>query len=134
MTGWGGGAPLLGVDTGSPRLSVAVGGTSKFVIEAAEGADRTSADLLTLIQRVLFTAGLEPMDLGGLVALRGPGSFTGLRVGLATVLGQHQALGLPALAVPSLEVLAACGPGDGSTVIHSRFSRRFRSAKCTCCR
>ena len=117
MTRRGGGPLLLGVDTGSPRLSVAVGGADEVVVQAVEGTDRSSADLLALIDRVLSTAGLRPAELGGLVALRGPGSFTGLRVGLATVLGLHQALGLPALGVPSLEVLAACGPGDASTVV-----------------
>ena len=44
--------------------------------------------------------------LGGLLALSGPGSFTGLRIGLSTAFGLHQALGIRAAAVPTLEVLA----------------------------
>ncbi|HXU44453.1 MAG TPA: hypothetical protein VN783_02935, partial [Thermoanaerobaculia bacterium] len=53
--------------------------------------------------------------LGGILALSGPGSFTGLRIGLATAYGFHQALGLPAAALPTLRVLASFAP-EGSRV------------------
>ncbi len=128
--------PLLAIDTGSPRVSVAVGGADKVLAEATESRERSSATLLGLIDGVLGTAGLAAADLGGLLALRGPGSFTGLRVGLATILGLHQALGIRATALPSLEVLAALGPGDGSTVVAvvdalrgDWFAQWFRSAE-----
>ena len=106
--------PLLAVDAGSPRVSVAVGDAGEVLAEAAETRERSSATLLAMVDGVLAEAGLRAAELAGLVALRGPGSFTGLRVGLATVLGLHQALGLPAVAVPTLGVLAALGPGDGT--------------------
>jgi tRNA threonylcarbamoyladenosine biosynthesis protein TsaB len=107
----------LAIDAGSPRVSVAVGDANSVLAEACEERQRSSATLLALIDGVLATAGLKPAELVGLVALRGPGSFTGLRVGLATALGLHQALELPAVGVPTLGVLAGLGPGDGSTVI-----------------
>lgn len=109
--------PLLAVDAGSPRVSVAVGGAAGVLAEASAEGRQSSGALLAMIEGVLADSGLRPLDLGGLVALRGPGSFTGLRVGLATVLGLHQALGLPATALPTLEVLGSLGPGDGSTVL-----------------
>ena len=128
------GRPLLAVDAGSPRVSVAAGGAAGVLAEAAEDGRRSSAALLAMVDGVLRDAGLRPADLAGLLALRGPGSFTGLRVGLATVLGLHQALGLPATAVPTLETLAAVGPGDGSTVVAvvdalrgEWYAQRFRS-------
>lgn len=62
-----------------------------------------------MVDEMLGEAGIGPRDLGGIVALRGPGSFTGLRIGLATALGLHQALGTPAAALGSLEVLAEAG-------------------------
>jgi tRNA threonylcarbamoyl adenosine modification protein YeaZ len=108
--------PLLAIDSGSPRVSVAVGGAGGVLAEACVDREHSSTALLALIDGVLGQAGLRGEDLAGVVALQGPGSFTGLRVGLATALGLHQALGLPAVGVPTLEILAALGPGDGSTV------------------
>jgi tRNA threonylcarbamoyl adenosine modification protein YeaZ len=58
----------------------------------------------------LREAGVKLDDLAGAVALRGPGSFTGLRVGLATLLGFHQAIDLPVTGLPTLAVLAAAAP------------------------
>jgi len=130
-----GAGPLLAIDSGSPRVSVAVGNADSVFAEAGEERQRSSTTLLALIDDVLATAGLRPLDLAGLVALRGPGSFTGLRVGLATALGLHQALGLPAVGVPTLAILAGLGPGDGSTVVAvvdalrgDWFAQPFRSA------
>lgn len=99
-------APLLAVDTASPRISVAVGdgGRVRAVREAASG--RASPSLLRLVDEVLREASLEPAQLGGVIGVRGPGSFTGLRVGLSTLLGMHRSLGLAATAVPTFVPLA----------------------------
>jgi tRNA threonylcarbamoyladenosine biosynthesis protein TsaB len=78
---------------------------------------RSSARLLNLVQEVLEEAGLSVRDLAGIAALRGPGSFTGLRIGLATALGLHQALGMPATALPTLQALAASIPEIEGTVV-----------------
>jgi tRNA threonylcarbamoyladenosine biosynthesis protein TsaB len=77
---------------------------------------RSSALLLARVQEVLDEAGIAVGDLAGIAALRGPGSFTGLRIGLATALGLHQALGVAATALPSLQVLAAVAGGEGIVV------------------
>ena len=84
---------------------------------------------LCYIDRMLLDHEIVPQTIAK------PGSFTGLRVGLATVLGLHQALGLPATALPTLEVLGCLGPGDGSTVVAvvdalrgEWFAQRFESA------
>jgi tRNA threonylcarbamoyladenosine biosynthesis protein TsaB len=98
---------LLAIDAGSPRVSVAAGRGGEVLAERAVEIERSSGKLLGLLGEVLDEAGARPADLGGVVALRGPGSFTGLRVGLATALGLHQALGIPATALPTLLVLAA---------------------------
>ena len=70
---------------------------------------RSSVRLLGMVDGVLAEAGVALGELAGLVALAGPGSFTGLRIGMATILGLHQAAGRPATAVPTLEVLARLG-------------------------
>ena len=128
--------PLLAIDAGSPRVSVAVGDAESVFAEAVDDRERSSATLLALIASVLADAGLPAGDLAGVVALRGPGSFTGLRVGLATALGLHQALSLPAVGVSTLDTLAGLGPGDGSTVTAvvdalrgDWFAQPFRSAE-----
>jgi tRNA threonylcarbamoyladenosine biosynthesis protein TsaB len=114
---------VLVLDTGSPVVSVAVGvGGSRQeadgVLAARSAAmERSSGQLLALVGAALAEAGARPRDLAGVVALAGPGSFTGLRIGLATALGLHQALRLPALALPTLWVLAAqVGAGAGEVV------------------
>jgi tRNA threonylcarbamoyladenosine biosynthesis protein TsaB len=103
-------ALLLAIDAASPRVSVAVGRGGRGgepVSERAVEIGRSSGRLMDLIGEVLAEAGARPADLGGVVALRGPGSFTGLRVGLATALGLHQALGVRATAISTLHVLSA---------------------------
>ena len=88
-------------------MSVALARGGIVVAQRSVAMDRSSALLLTLIQEVLTEAGARLADLAGIAALRGPGSFTGLRIGLATVLGLHQATGVPATALESLWALAA---------------------------
>ena len=98
---------ILTLDTGSPQVSVALGEGSRLLAERSVEIDRSSGRLLEMIAEVLDEAGAKPADLGGVLALQGPGSFTGLRIGLATALGLHQALGVPATAISTLRVLAA---------------------------
>ncbi|HEX3532527.1 MAG TPA: tRNA (adenosine(37)-N6)-threonylcarbamoyltransferase complex dimerization subunit type 1 TsaB [Thermoanaerobaculia bacterium] len=106
-------APLLhlALDTGSPTVSVALARGGAVMAERSVAMDRSSALLLALVQEVLTEAGARLGDLAGIAALRGPGSFTGLRIGLATVLGLHQALGVPATAIPTLHALALTASG-----------------------
>jgi tRNA threonylcarbamoyladenosine biosynthesis protein TsaB len=66
-----------------------------------------SERLLAAVDRLLADCGLAPADLDGLAVSVGPGSFTGLRVGLATVKGLAMALDLPIAPVPTLDALAA---------------------------
>ncbi|MFL6290577.1 MAG: tRNA (adenosine(37)-N6)-threonylcarbamoyltransferase complex dimerization subunit type 1 TsaB [Thermoanaerobaculia bacterium] len=107
---------LLALDTGSPQVSVALGRNSHVLAERAVEIERSSGRLLEMIGEVLAAAGAKPADLGGVLALQGPGSFTGLRIGLATALGLHQALGVPATAIPTLGVLAARAGGENIVV------------------
>jgi tRNA threonylcarbamoyladenosine biosynthesis protein TsaB len=103
--------PILAVDSASPVVSVAVTVDGALRAERAVEIGRSSERLLAMIDEALGEAGVDgPRGLAGIVALAGPGSFTGLRVGLATVLGLHQATGVPAAALPTLPVLAAAVP------------------------
>lgn len=97
---------LLALDGGSAVVSVAVGGPDQVLAARSVPADRSSATLLRLVDACLVDAGIAVSDLGGLVALRGPGSFTGLRVTLAICQGLEQALGLAVGTLSTFEVLA----------------------------
>lgn len=104
--------PILALDSGSPTVSVAVARAGHTLAAREVEIGRSSQRLLPMIDEALGEAGVRPAELAGIVALAGPGSFTGLRVGLATAMGLHQALGVPATAVPTLGALAAAVPRD----------------------
>jgi tRNA threonylcarbamoyladenosine biosynthesis protein TsaB len=108
---------ILALDTGSPLVSVALAREGTVVAARSVEQERSSTRLLEMVREVLEEAGVAIGDLGGIAVLRGPGSFTGLRIGLATTLGLHQALGVPATAIPSLPVLAASAGAAEETVI-----------------
>ncbi|MFL6196057.1 MAG: tRNA (adenosine(37)-N6)-threonylcarbamoyltransferase complex dimerization subunit type 1 TsaB [Thermoanaerobaculia bacterium] len=111
-------APILALDTGSPLVSVAVARDGEVVAMRSVEQERSSTLLLPMIDEALREAGIGLAELGGITVLRGPGSFTGLRIGLATVLGLHQALGVRATALPSLRAMAvAVPPAEGGVVI-----------------
>jgi tRNA threonylcarbamoyladenosine biosynthesis protein TsaB len=69
-----------------------------------------SERLMAAIDRLLTDAGWSAGDLEGLAVAVGPGSFTGLRVGLSTVKGLALALSIPVAAVPTLDAMAAMFP------------------------
>ena len=98
--------PLLAFDTGSTVVSVALALPDRVdALVTPQG--RSSRELIAMIDELLARAGVAARDLGGIGAARGPGSFTGLRVGLATAIGLHQASGVRAGAVSTFEVLAS---------------------------
>jgi len=114
----GSGGLILALDAGSPVVSVAVGRGGEALAARSVAQQRSSTQLLALVAETLAAAGARPADLAGVVALAGPGGFTGLRVGLATALGLHQGLGVRAQALPTLAALAAAsGAAPGSLVI-----------------
>ncbi len=101
---------LLGIDTCGPHGSVALarfGGDVLETLAEAELAGKTySARLVGAIRELLTGQGATVRDLGAIVVTSGPGSFTGIRVGLSTAKGLAEAHGTPILAVSRLAVLA----------------------------
>ncbi|MGB5295129.1 MAG: tRNA (adenosine(37)-N6)-threonylcarbamoyltransferase complex dimerization subunit type 1 TsaB [Thermoanaerobaculia bacterium] len=108
---------ILAVDTGSPVVSVAVARNGEVLAERQSPSGRSSPGLVPMIDALLSDVDSEVGELDGILALRGPGSFTGLRVGLATCLGLHQALGVPATTLTTFEAIAAVSPEANLTVM-----------------
>ncbi|HEX8150137.1 MAG TPA: tRNA (adenosine(37)-N6)-threonylcarbamoyltransferase complex dimerization subunit type 1 TsaB [Pyrinomonadaceae bacterium] len=99
----------LGVDTSTERRSVALLCGGRVLAESSGGLrEGGSANLLADIDRVLGSAGVRLGEVGLYAAAVGPGSFTGLRAGLATVKGLALTTGKPAVGVQTLHALAYC--------------------------
>src|SRR5580658_1127014 len=103
-------APILAIDTCGPSGSVALGrlaGRDLEILGQLELAGRTySATLVSAVAELLSSAGAAIADLGGIVAVHGPGSFTGVRVGLSGVKGLAQGGDIPVVPLSRLLVLA----------------------------
>ena len=101
---------LLALETSTMTASVAVqGGRTAVAFDEAVGSH--SDDLLALIDRALGEAGLALAELDAVAVGAGPGSFTGLRIGMATAKGLCFAAGRPLWAVSSLAALALDAAG-----------------------
>lgn len=106
---------FLCFDSSTPAGSVALVGEGRIICEhLIHVKNRSHSDyLMEYVHELLAESGISLSDLDGLVVVSGPGSFTGLRVGLATVQGLAQALCLPIYPVSSLQVVAyANGPSE----------------------
>jgi tRNA threonylcarbamoyladenosine biosynthesis protein TsaB len=101
---------LLAIDTCGPSGSVALGripGRDLEILGQTELAGRTySATLVSAIAELLHSAGLELRNVDGIVVVNGPGSFTGVRVGVSAAKGLAQGAGIPVVAISRLEILS----------------------------
>ncbi|MGH7908144.1 MAG: tRNA (adenosine(37)-N6)-threonylcarbamoyltransferase complex dimerization subunit type 1 TsaB [Candidatus Binataceae bacterium] len=98
---------VLALDTSSPVAALAVAGGGRVMAEIARPAAAHGAALPDMVGELLERAGLRTGDLRGLAVGTGPGSFTGLRVGISYVKGLAIALKIPVVGVPSLDTMAA---------------------------
>ena len=97
----------LAIDTSSMSGSVALCYGDKILSESLLNVRSTHSErLLQQIDQMLQVTGTAVADLDLLAVVHGPGSFTGLRVGLATAKGLAVAADLPVMGISSLEVLA----------------------------
>ena len=101
---------LLAIDTCGPSGSVALGripGRDLEILGQTELAGRTySATLISAVAELLRSARLELGDLNAIVVVNGPGSFTGVRVGVSAAKGLAQGAEIPVVALSRLEILS----------------------------
>ncbi len=99
---------ILGMDTSSVNATVAVMNDKKLVAEYIISNDRIhSVIIMPLLEDMLGKCGLKLSDVDVFASVTGPGSFTGLRIGIATIKTLAQACNKPVVGVTSLESLAA---------------------------
>jgi tRNA threonylcarbamoyladenosine biosynthesis protein TsaB len=102
---------LLAIDTCGPSGSVALGrltGQRVEILGQMELEGRSySSTLVAAVGEVLAQGGVTLREVGAIVAVNGPGSFTGVRVGLAAVKGLSEPAQIPVIAVSRLKVLSA---------------------------
>ena len=98
---------ILAIDTSTSMATVAIAIDERIAAESVFNTDRTlSARLIPEIERLLALAGLAVADIDLFAASTGPGSFTGVRGGIATVQGLALAGGKPCIGFSSLTLLA----------------------------
>lgn len=114
-TGWRDDPPartviLLAIDTSAASCAACLYDTAagrELAREVLEIGKGHAEHLLGVIERTLSLAGRDFPDIDRIVVGIGPGSFTGIRVGVSAARGLSLALGVPAVGVASLEALAA---------------------------
>jgi tRNA threonylcarbamoyladenosine biosynthesis protein TsaB len=120
---------VLGLDTCLNACSVAVLDGERVLAHAHEVMARGHQERLApMAQRVMGEAGVGFPQLQRIAVTVGPGSFTGLRVGLAFAKGLASALSLPAVGVGTLEALAMEGEGLVFAAIDARRDQLYLQA------
>jgi tRNA threonylcarbamoyladenosine biosynthesis protein TsaB len=103
---------LLAVETATAAPSLALWrGDALLAERAADPARATAEGLLPALDALLANAGVSLAEVAGFAVSIGPGSLTGLRIGVATVKGLAFGTDRPALAVSTLAAIAAHAPG-----------------------
>jgi tRNA threonylcarbamoyladenosine biosynthesis protein TsaB len=119
---------ILGLDTSTLTAGIAIIDDARqgdqVVARAHHDSSSRSADLLVTIDRVFREAGLEPTQLDAIAVGGGPGSFTGLRIGMATAKGIAFAANRPLWIVSSLAALARDAAAPPATVVAAALDAR----------
>lgn len=125
---------LLLIDTCGETAGVALSVGDQVLIAEDLARGTASAEIVSAVRRLLLQAGWQLQDLHAVGVVTGPGSFTGIRAGLAAAKGLCEATGLPLAAVSRLEVLAdaaslqdgfaALDAGRGEVYLREQPSRR----------
>jgi tRNA threonylcarbamoyladenosine biosynthesis protein TsaB len=98
---------VLGVDTSTMTVGIGIVDEDEVLVEVKFSVKITYSEiLLSCIDQALKNIGLKIEDMDGFAISIGPGSFTGLRIGLSTLKGLCFATGKPLASVPSLDALA----------------------------
>jgi tRNA threonylcarbamoyladenosine biosynthesis protein TsaB len=116
---------ILGLDTTTQSCSVALLQGETLLAEYTLNIRKThSQRLMPLVKGMLRDGEVEREELQAVAVAAGPGSFTGIRIGVATARGLAQGLGIPAIGVSTLEALAEAVPTPGALICPLLDARR----------
>jgi tRNA threonylcarbamoyladenosine biosynthesis protein TsaB len=121
---------LLGIDTSTRRVGVALGGASgmRAALELGgacdDGPPRHAEELAPALAFLTERSGVEWSHISAVAVAIGPGMFTGLRVGVTTAKVLAQALRIPVIPIPSLDLIAYPLRYAGSLVVPIMDARR----------
>lgn len=119
-------AKILLIETSTALCSVALSIDGKVASSRESNLDRRHASLTAVFcSEVLQECGLKAADLDAVCISDGPGSYTGLRVGLSTAKGLCFGAGLKLLSISSLDVLADMADGAESAIVPMIDARRM---------
>lgn len=108
---------ILGVDSSSKQSSVCIMSDGRVIFTAVQATNTThSQNLMPMIDDALKVCSLTPKDIDLYAVTVGPGSFTGLRIGMAAVKGMASARNTPCIGVSSLQALARSVDFEGIVV------------------
>lgn len=100
-------AKILALETATPVCSVALANDGELIgFMESEEPNAHSKVLTSFIEEVLKQGGLKPSDLDAVAVSRGPGSYTGLRIGVSAAKGLCYAVDIPLLAPDTLQAMA----------------------------
>ncbi len=117
---------LLAIETTGPLCSVALGDGESFEMLVNDTEYSHLEAVAPMCRELMDRCGLTSAELDAVAVSRGPGSFTGIRIGMATAKGLAQIWDRPVICVPTLESFAY-GSGlaaDGSKIICPLFDAR----------
>lgn len=98
---------ILAVDSATPAAGAALSDGEKIIAEYSYNFKRVhSKNLMPLIDKCLQDYGCALKDLDAIAVTSGPGSFTGIRIGMATVKGLSLGSGVPIISISTLEAIA----------------------------
>lgn len=106
-------ALILSIETGTDICSVALANDGELMAlrESDEGRDHAKKVAL-FVDELLRETGVQPSDIDAIAVGKGPGSYTGLRIGVSFAKGMCYALGIPLIAVGSLDALTEVARED----------------------
>lgn len=122
---------VLGIDTSNLVMSLAVVEKDKLIGEYTTNLRKNhSIRLMPAISMLLDELDMEPQELEGVAVAHGPGSYTGVRIGVTTAKTMAWSLGIPIMGISSLEAVAshgACFEGRVSPLFDARRGQVYTS-------